>query len=54
LFVNGSSVATSTGGPTTSGSANANYLMFELQNTSVITGSPQNICVSDYHVQVNS
>jgi hypothetical protein len=54
LFVNGSSVATSTGGPTTSGSANTNYLMFEVQNTSTITGSPQNICVSDYHVQVNS
>lgn len=54
LFVNGSSVATSTGGPTTSGLANANYLMFEVQNTSTITGSPQNICVSDYHVQVNS
>ena len=54
LFVNGSSVATSTGGPTTSGLANANYLMFEVQNTATITGSPQNICVSDYHVQVNS
>jgi hypothetical protein len=54
LFVNGSSVATSTGGPTAAGAANANYLMFEVQNTSVITGSPQNICVSDYHVQVNS
>jgi len=54
LFVNGSSVATSTGGPTTSGSTNANFLMFEVQNTATITGSPQNICVSDYHVQVNS
>jgi hypothetical protein len=54
LFVNGSSVATSSGGPTTAGSSNANFLMFEVQNTSIITGSPQNICVSDYHVQVNS
>jgi hypothetical protein len=54
LFVNGSSVATSTGGPTTAGATNAGYLMFEVQNTSTITGSPQNICVSDYHVQVNS
>jgi hypothetical protein len=54
LFVNGSSVATSTGGPTTAGSTNAAFIMFEVQNTSVITGSPQNICVSDYHVQVNS
>jgi hypothetical protein len=54
LFVNGSSVATSTGGPTTAGATNASYLMFEVQNTSIITGSPQNICVSDYHVQVNS
>jgi hypothetical protein len=54
LFVNGSSVATSTGGPTTSGTANAGYLMFEVQNTATISGSPQNICVSDYYVQVNS
>jgi hypothetical protein len=54
LFVNGSSVATSTGGPTTAGATNAGFLMFEVQNTSVITGSPQNISVSDYHVQVNS
>jgi hypothetical protein len=54
LFVNGSSVATSTGGPTTAGATNAGYLMFELQNTSVLTGSPQNIAVSDYYVQVNS
>jgi hypothetical protein len=54
LFVNGSSVATSSGGPTSAGATNAGYLMFEVQNTSIITGSPQNICVSDYHVQVNS
>jgi hypothetical protein len=54
LFVNGSSVATSSGGPTTAGVTNAGFLMFEVQNTSIITGSPQNICVSDYHVQVNS
>jgi len=54
LYVNGSSVATSSGGPTTAGLTNANYLMFEVQNTSVITVSPQNMCVSDYHVQVNS
>jgi hypothetical protein len=54
LYVNGSSVATSSGGPTTAGATNANYLMFEVQNTSIITGSPQSIVVTDYHVQVNS
>jgi hypothetical protein len=54
LYVNGSSVATSTGGPTTAGTTNANTMMFEVQNTSVITGSPQNIAYSDYFVQVNS
>ena len=54
LYVNGTSVATSTGGPTTAGLANAGFMMFEVQNTSVITGSPQNICITDYFVQVNS
>jgi hypothetical protein len=54
LYVNGSSVATSTGAPTTAGATNAYVLMFEVQNTSAITNSPQNICISDYYVQVNS
>jgi hypothetical protein len=54
LFVNGTSVATSSGGPTTAGVTNAGFMMFEVQNTSVITGSPQNICITDYFVQVNS
>ena len=54
LYVNGTSVATSSGGPTTAGATTAGFMMFEVQNTSVITGSPQNICISDYFVQVNS
>jgi len=54
LYVNGSSVATSTGGPTSAGSTNANVLMFEIQNTATLSASPQNICISDYFVQVNS
>jgi len=54
LLVNGSSVATSTGAPTTAGATNNGYLMFEVQNTSVITGSPMSVAVSDYSVQVNS
>jgi len=54
LYVNGSSVATSTGGPTSAGATNAGFMMFEVQNTSTLTGSPQNICISDYFVQVNS
>ena len=54
LYVNGSSVATSTGGPTSAGSTNANVLMFEIQNTATLSASPQNICISDYFVQVNT
>jgi hypothetical protein len=53
LFVNGSSVATSTGGPTASQGANFAGLHFETENTSIITGSPQNICISNTFVQVN-
>jgi hypothetical protein len=52
LYVNGSSVATSTGGPTSS-SGGSPQLTFEVENTSIITGSPQNICISDYYLNVN-
>jgi len=54
LYVNGSSVATSTGGPTSAGATNANYLMFEIQNTATLSASAMNIAISDYYVQVNS
>jgi hypothetical protein len=53
LFVNGSSVATSTGGPTANSGASYYGLHFETENTSVITGSPQSICISNTFVQVN-
>jgi hypothetical protein len=53
LYVNGSSVATSTGGPTSS-SGGSPQLTFEVENTSTITGSPQSICVSDYYLNVNA
>jgi hypothetical protein len=52
LYVNGSSVATSTGGPTSS-SGGSPQLTFEVENTAIITGSPQNICISDYYLNVN-
>jgi hypothetical protein len=48
-----SSVATTTGSPTTAGATNAGYFMFEVENTSTISASPQSICVSDYFAQVN-
>jgi len=54
LYVNGSSVATSTGGPTSAGATNANYLIFEIQNTAILSASAMNIAISDYYVQVNS
>jgi hypothetical protein len=53
LYVNGSSVATSSGAPITAGSVSNNGLHFETENTSVITGSPQSICISNTFVQVN-
>jgi len=52
LYVNGTSVATSTGGPTSS-SGGSPQLTFEVENTSTLTGSPQNICISDYYLNVN-
>ena len=54
LYVNGSSVATSTGGPTSAGSTNAGQLTFETQNTSTLSNSAMSICGSDFFVQVNS
>jgi hypothetical protein len=53
LYVNGSSVATSTGGPTASQGANFTGLHFECENTSTLSNSPQNICISNTFVQVN-
>jgi len=53
LYVNGSSVATSTGGPTTSGGGSLNGLHFECENIAIISASPQNICISNTFVQVN-
>jgi len=53
LYVNGSSVATSTGGPTTSGGGSQNGLHFECENIAIISASPQNICISNTFVQVN-
>ena len=53
LYVNGSSVATSTGGPISS-SGGSPQLTFEVENTSTLTGSPQNICISDYYLNVNA
>jgi len=52
LYVNGTSVASSIGGPTSS-SGGSPQLTFEVENTSIITGSPQNICISDYYLNVN-
>ena len=54
LYVNGSSVATSTGGPTSAGSSTQNGLHFEVENTATISASPQNICISNVFVQANA
>jgi hypothetical protein len=54
LYVNGSSVATSTGGPTTAGATNAGQLTFETQNTSALTNGAMAVCGSDFFVQVNT
>jgi hypothetical protein len=51
LYVNGSSVATTTGAPILTGSGS--QINFECENTAIITASPQNICISDYFVQIN-
>ena len=53
LYVNGSSVATSTGGPTASQGATFTGLHFECENTSTLSNSPQNVCVTNTFVQVN-
>ena len=54
LYVNGSSVATSTGAPTSAGATNAGQLTFETQNTSTLANSAMSVCGSDFFVQVNS
>jgi hypothetical protein len=54
LYVNGSSVATSTGGPTSNSGSSYSGFNFECENTSTITNSPQNICIANAFVQVNS
>ena len=53
LYVNGSSVATSTDAPTSASGSQFNGIHFECENTSVITGSPQTIALSHTFVQVN-
>ena len=54
LYVNGSSVATSTGAATSAGATNAGQLTFETQNTSTLANSAMSVCGSDFFVQVNS
>jgi len=54
LYVNGSSVATSSSAPT-SGVSNGNFFMFEVENTSTIaSGGGQNLYFSDFFTQVNA
>jgi len=54
LYVNGSSVATSIGGPTSTQASVAYNIYMEAQNTSTLTNGPQIIIASDFFVQVNS
>jgi hypothetical protein len=54
LYVNGSSVATSSSAPSTSQGATYYNLTFETQNTSTISSSAMAVCGSDFFVQVNT
>jgi hypothetical protein len=54
LYVNGSSVATSTGGPSTAAGSTFYNLTFETQNTSALTNGAMAVCGSDFFVQVNT
>ena len=53
LFVNGSSVATSTGGPTSSQGTNYGTISFETQNSSTLTNGNMVVFLTDAFVQVN-
>jgi hypothetical protein len=52
LYVNGSSVATSTGAAT-AGVASGGYFMFECQNTTTIPSGAMNVYISDFFVNSN-
>jgi len=54
LYVNGSSVATSSSAPISAQGVNYYNLTFETQNTSTISGSAMAVCGSDFFVQVNT
>ena len=55
LYVNGSSVATSTGGPTsTLAGTNYNNFYLEAHNTSTLTNSAMVVYGSDFFLQINS
>ena len=54
LYVNGSSVATSTGGPTSTQGAFYNNVTFEAQNTSTISGGAMSVLGTDFFAQVNA
>jgi hypothetical protein len=53
MFVNGSSVATSSNAPTALLGTNAGILEVETQNTSTLSGSAMNYSSSDMFVQTN-
>jgi hypothetical protein len=53
LYVNGSSVATSTGGPTSSQGTNYATMSFEVQNSSTLTNGNMVAFISDAFAQVN-
>jgi hypothetical protein len=53
LYVNGSSVATSTGGPTSSQGTNNNVVTFEAQNSSILTNGNMTVYATDFFTQVN-
>jgi len=53
LYVNGSSVATSSSAPISAQGANFYNLTFETQNTSTVA-SAMAVCGSDFFVQVNT
>jgi hypothetical protein len=54
LYVNGSSVATSSSAPISAQGANYYNLTFETQNTSALTNGAMAVCGSDFFVQVNT
>jgi hypothetical protein len=54
LYVNGSSVATSTGGPTSAQGASYNTITFEAQNSATLTNGAMVVIGSDFFAQVNT